>query len=260
MYDEFRSYTELMQTPHKIVAHPFNDGWLVYRVLLNELVPYNYTRWTEATTFTGIGPRSGAAVPDYVQVSVSGAELELLYHEDKLMMYEVFHDWNDPWIEVWWNFPADIMRGTLRPEIGTPDVSASDETSFGRLIYGYESPYNRPTGRGRFFLPYKQKVRFAVFNPASYSVTPKNHWYINKLIIKPFRPHIKEEAQIIHDVLKRRLTKDVTLWGPGTEGWRMDNFRDVFGVDPVIWVDQNLMYQTAESETRPLGEPLRERA
>lgn len=224
-----------------------------------------------AGTAPGVGPRAGDDVPDYIRRLIGTGLVHVFDHEYKRMFWEVFTEISHPHVELWWKFPDDQERSRLTPDLGMPSVAAAlaNTTDYGYLLRGKDSFWNQGTGRGKFYVLYKQDHKQALFNRAAQAVNgAKTRYHINRVPFEPLHPEQKEDARLILQMTKRQVKRKA--WIPGPEGWfYAHDFREVFGVDPVIWkrfkqptklpdgkttTGLLVAYKSEDGEVKPLGE------
>lgn len=248
----------------ELLALHHTIGWVINRIVDGGYPTEMNHDWPACATTVAVGPQTGAAVPDFIIETVNGAQVKLLKNDDERenIIDEYIFGWSEPQAHIWRQFPEGrAQRRSMRSEMGAPQVTASSETAFGKLMRGVQSPIHAPTTKGRLFLPHSedQEPKWAVYNPSGLSFTMKQRIIRNPLVFEALRPHEKEDANIINLVLRSMITQGVTKWAPGVEGWDITNFRKTYGVNPVGWHrfperGLTLGYLTRDGVWTPIGE------
>jgi len=253
--DEVKYYELGMVRSDEILALHFNDGWVINRIVDGGYPTEMTHTWPECAASVAVGPQASAAVPDYIKETVSANLVKLLKQDGQGdVIDEYIFGWSEPHADIWQFFPENqAARRQFRAEIGAAMVTAASETNFGKLMRGVESPIHAPTTKGRLFIVNSedQEPKWAIYNPSGKSITVKQRIIRNPLKFEAMDPSLPDDAKIIELVIRNQITKGVTKWSPGIEGWAIKDFRKTFGVNPVKWCrfpikGLKLGYQTAK--------------
>lgn len=265
MDEDVDRYYELgMVRSDEILALHHTIGWVTTRIVNGGFPTEMIHDWPACATTVAVGPQAGSAIPDYIIETVNGAQVKLLKNDDERenLIDEYLFGFSEPQAHIWREFPEGRTgRRAMRSDMGSPQLTATSESAFGKLMRGVESPIHAPTTKGRVFLPHSedQEPKWAVYNPSGLSFTLKQRIIRNPLIFESLRPQEKEDANIINLVLRNMIKTGVTKWAPGWEGWEINNFRKTYGVDPVGWhkfPQEGLLlgYVAIDGCWKPLGE------
>lgn len=232
--------------------------WLVARALDSEIVPKDDDRWAAIAGGIAAGPlkSDGTAgdIPDLSYlVNAESTERSWMRHDVNFNeMWQIFAGLSPPLMYVYREYPKGNRHGALGGA-DVPSLAAAAVSTWGWTWAGYESFISNPTTASMFLLPYKVSVAHAIHNRASYSMTPRLMWWINKIRFEALDPKDKEDAVLIKDVLRDRIRPKVR-WSPGLKGFSYEpGFRKVFGVDPVIQTKRELLVQTVNKGLVPMG-------
>jgi len=221
----------------ELLGYLTNDGWLVARAIMVEDVPYDYAD-DEVTRYPSIaaGQVSGPVTPGPIPGRFMNADgLSTIYHENEDEIWQCFFGVSWPLTRVFLDYPYQSRHGQLRDDIGGPAVQNTGASSWGWKFYGWQSRYGKETSISQFLLPYMVEIGVAIHNLASQAKAPFVSFHLNKVKYDPLDPSNEKDAQLIVDVLKRRITKGVrVLWSPSVDGFNFKpGFRKIFTVDPV---------------------------
>lgn len=236
-----------------LFAMLFPEGWLVGRVLLPELVDYHYDLWPAIPAGQVSGPIVNTE-PMNRPLDIRGAiTSSILFHDFTKQIWQFFMGVDTPVTWIFEEYPLGSKHGKLQPSIGPPTVNVGAFSGWGYKFGGWESFYGEETAASMAMLPYKTEVGYGIANLASYQIpNPKVRWLINKCIIEPFDPSLREDAQLIMAILRRQT--GALLWTPGVDGWQWQNdFRGVFGVNPVILSKTKAYYKDKNNKPVSLG-------
>jgi len=264
MEEDMDTYYEIaMVRANELLALKHNDGWMVARIA-DGGYPAEYVRaWPACAAVTAMGPQD-TTLFNYMMDTVNGALTKVFLNDsqDESTIEEYYFGWSEPQAEVWMEYPdGGPTRRQMRPDLGSPQLLAASSSAFGKLLRGGESPIHAPTTKGRIFLPHSldQQPKWAVWNPTNKAFTLRQRIIRNVLKFEALRPQDPDDARLIEAVLRKQITKGVTRWSPGIEGWAINNFRKTYGVDPVMWKripgkGLVLSYQAIDNKWYPLGE------
>jgi len=237
--------------------HERGTTWMVGRALDAELVPKDDARWGSIAGGAAAGPlhSDGTAgdVPDLSYLATAeGTERAWLRHEgSKNEMWQVFAGVSPPLVYVYREYPKGNRHGALGAA-DVPTLGAAAVSTWGWTWAGWESFIDTPTVASMFMLPYKLNVAHAIFNRASYAVTPRMMWHVNKVRFEALNPDDAGDAKLIQDVLRGRIEPKVR-WSPGLKGFNYEaGFRSTFGVDPILQTRREILVSRL-NEIRPLG-------
>jgi len=230
-YDRTLSYTKLAARGGDIRGLETKDGWILWRILRSTMTWYDPHRFE--TTFQEEGTANSGQVDIRIQDSDNN---EILYHERKNEVWEVFQGYSEPSVKVWQKFNGDKMT-KLQKDLGEPLVQATTADVFGFTLKGSDSLYQKETGFGRFLIPPFQYTTFDIFNPTGKDVDLSSRYPINMLKVEVLDPKDSDDAALIVQILKGRVRKDVWLWSGGylAYPWSHTNVNKMLGVEPVKW-------------------------
>lgn len=212
--------------------------WMVGRALDAEMVPKDDTRWGAIAGGNAAGPLTSAgaagAIPDLSYLATAEAtERAWMRIDNKNEMWQVFSGVSPPLVQVYREYPKGNRHGGLGPA-DIPNLQAAAVSTWGWTWGGWESFLDTPTVASMFLLPYKLDVAHAIFNRASYAVTPRVMWHINKIRFEALDPDDEKDMSLITDVLRARIRPKVR-WSPGIKGFNYAaGFKNVFGVRPIV--------------------------
>lgn len=235
-YDKSQRYTKLMARPGDIRGLLTKDGWLIFRVMLAELTyydPYSFSTQFEAT---------GTADSGQVELRIrDSADREILYHERKGEMWEVFQGYSQPYPKIFMKYNGERF-GRLQKDLGDPNVQSTTGSVFGFQFKGADSLYGKETGFSRFLVPPYQYVQFDILNPSGKAFYLDTRYVINKMKVEPLNPKDPDDVKLMVEILRGRIRKDVWLWGGGLEKypWSHANIIDIVGVEPATWNGKTL--------------------
>jgi hypothetical protein len=224
-----------------------NDGWMVGRCKTSELVPKRDNNWPAIPSANAVGPMradgtTAGAVPDSPWTLTGEAGRTFLYTEKKDTLIQAFAGINWPLMRVYVQVPKQTAQGALpRGELDVPVLGPTAVSSWGWRWTGHQSMQHRITRASMFFVPYKTEVGIALYNEASQARVANQtimDWLINTINFEALDPRDREDAKLIEMVLKNR--GDFVKWSPGSRGMGIDNFKSIYGVEPVIQTKNKL--------------------
>ena len=231
--------------------------WAVLRALDSEMMPKDDARWGSISGGNAAGPlkADGTAgdIPDLSYLATAEATERQWLRPDVSTneIWQVFAGVTPPLVYVYREYPKGNRFGALSGA-DVPNLSATAVSTWGWTWAGYESFIDTPTMASMFLLPYKLSVAHAIFNRASYAVTPRMVWWLNKVRFEALNPKDPDDAKLIQDVLRTRI-KPKVRWSPGLKGFSYTpGFRTVFKVDPVMQTKRELFVQQKDGALVPL--------
>jgi len=240
-----------------LYAQKFNEGWLVSRSIISELVPKRDTNWASIATGVAAGPlasdgTTAGAIPDTpYTLQAEGGGRKFIYSEAKNVAIQVFAGINWPLARVFYENPKGTRQGRLiNKELGPPTLGAAGISTWGWTWSGFQSMCNKITRASMAIVPYNLDFAVAIFNAGSQAITPIFDWQLNMVQFEPLDPTDSADAKLIEMVLKNRL--DVIKYNPGLGGISyFPGFKNTFGVEPVVQTKRQLLI--CGDKNRPIG-------
>lgn len=230
-YNRQLGASQLMAFSGNIRGLLTKDGWLLWRTMIAELTKYE--RYEFTTQFAAAGTADSGQSVLRIQ---DASSKEVLYHERKGELWEVFQGYNEPFPEIHQFFNGQRF-GRLQKDLGDPKVQSTTSNVFGMTLTGEESLYYKETGAGRFLIPPYQYTSFDIWNPGPKAFYLKSRYLINKLKVEPLDPNDPDDVKFMVQILRGIELDNVWLWAPGIEGypWTHSSIDELVGVPPLTW-------------------------
>lgn len=246
-YDETQSYNILKAKPGSIRGFETPDGWIIGRALVTEMVIYEDYEFS--TAFAAGGSANSGQGPLEIQDSDGR---EIIYHEREGQLWECFQGYNGGHPRVYMEYNGSHY-GRLQKDLGNWTVSSTSGSVFGFGFEAWETQYKQETGRGRFFLPPYQYIRYYIYNPSGQTINLTSRYLFNKMQFAPFDPQKPDELKFMVDILRGKVRRDVFLWTPGIELFPFTgkDMERVYKVKPLKW--DGWRAKVAEKVVFPIG-------
>lgn len=240
-------------TPGRLFAYGDKSGWVVLRALDTELMYFHYILFPSIPGGNASGPFTAAKIPDTPQRSSTQGSLAILYHEYQDEIWQVAMGISKPLTYVLVDYPTGVRQGMLRNDIGPAGWSSTSVDQWGWKFAGWESFYGKETMASQVMIPQKIYFGMAIYNIASYAITPQVRFPINKIRYEALDPEDKDDAVLINEFLKARIDREMPRWTPGmTEFTYPNGIKSTFGVYPVKMTKRMPIVNKGSSGSFPL--------